>query len=696
MSDKNELSPGRAVVEGAPTTRRTYNWYVQVEHCRRVDYQEAVNGATMFLSVLWRVADPTCTVTFDVHMAKGEPTMGFTVNSWESPRARRLAEAIAQAAAATQVWFGLAAPSRRRPWRSLPKEYVTLSPIEGLGQQPVSREALAWSAAAADGGTWHMTVTLHAQGEAVTPVAPMDQIVASIPDRPIFMAQPPVETVLACVRLHGRHVATSTVAALLASDTVESTGLRVNPHHKLADSYPLGMMAHLLATPARLRRLMPECTSIPSEDYLVAMENAPTPHTLLVGASGQGKSTALARIGQRELARGRTLVVVDVHDGDLVGRLRDEATRQGRPCLFVDFGEPDHHAVPVLRIADPPAGVSEAAHVEDLWTMLRSDVWADMPDEYFGPVGTKITRTGLALAIKDPAREFGLGDLSRLIDPGEEKFRRSLLKRVGDVELSRAVVSEIMPMVTSRESDNAAVWITSKFTPLSTPAIRAILEGRANRVPIEEAISRGWGLLVHAPAATLGEDASRILVAALLHRVWGAMRRTPDIAPVTLILDEWQKYASHFTSVLLAEARKYGGRLVMANQNFAQLPSHIRETVLSNVGALAAYRVGPADATLLDGLFPTIPTRVMQTLPRHTLALSTFDRDLVASGPTPLPTARTDATTWQDLLTTFWAGPEPALTIRKSEIVDGLQDAVDRRSDFDEIFALRAPSPTQP
>jgi hypothetical protein len=222
------------------------------------------------------------------------------------------------------------------------------------------------------------------------------------------------------------------------------------------------------------------------------------------------------------------------------------------------------------------------------------------------------------------------GHLARLIDPGEETFRRSVLTRVADEDLTRAVLSEIMPMVTSRQPDNAAVWISSKFGPLATPATRAILEGHTNRVPVEEAICRGWSLFVHAPAAGLGEDASRILVAALLHRVWGAMRRTPDMAPVTLILHEWQKYASHFTCVLLAEARKYGGRLVMANQNLAQLLSPVRETFLSNIGALAAYRVGPADASLLDGIFPTISTRTMQTLPRHTLALSTFDSDLVA------------------------------------------------------------------
>jgi hypothetical protein len=223
-----------------------------------------------------------------------------------------------------------------------------------------------------------MTVTLHAQGEPVTLSAPTDQVVASLPDHRVFMALPVMETAMAAVRLHGKDAAISTVGALLASDNVESAGWRLSRDDRLAESFPQNLLAHLLATPARMRRLMPQYTPVPSEDYLAAIEETPTPHTLLVGASGQGKSTALARIGQRDMARERTLVVVDVHDGDLVRRLRDEAARQDRPCLFVDFGEHDSAMAPVLRIADPPPGVNQAAHLEDLWTMLRDDVWADI------------------------------------------------------------------------------------------------------------------------------------------------------------------------------------------------------------------------------------------------------------------------------------------------------------------------------
>ncbi len=60
------------------------------------------------------------------------------------------------------------------------------------------------------------------------------------------------------------------------------------------------------------------------------------------------------------------------------------------------------------------------------------------------------------------------------------------------------------------------------------------------------------------------------------------------------------------------------------------------------------------NAALLDGLVPTIPTLVMQTPPQHTLALTTFESDQGASGPTPPPPAEADGPTWQ-------AGPDDIL-----------------------------------
>jgi type IV secretory pathway TraG/TraD family ATPase VirD4 len=215
----------------------------------------------------------------------------------------------------------------------------------------------------------------------------------------------------------------------------------------------------------------------------------------------------------------------------------------------------------------------------------------------------------------DPARAFGLSHLPKLIDPAQAAFRDDVLTRLANEEITRGVMYDIMPMVTSRDPGNSFVWITSKTAPLSTPMVRGILEGTNSRVPLEQALAGGWSLFLHAPTSAFGEDAARLIVAVFLHRLWAAVRRNVPAKAVTLLLDEWQKYASGLTGSMLAEARKFGMRLILANQNFAQLDPQLRESVLSNTGALACFRLGPIDAALVDGLFPTIAVHTLQTPP---------------------------------------------------------------------------------
>ena len=126
-----------------------------------------------------------------------------------------------------------------------------------------------------------------------------------------------------------------------------------------------------------------------------------------------------------------------------------------------------------------------------------------------------------------------------------------------------------------------------------------------------------------------------------------------------LLLDEWQKYSSRLTGTMLAKSRKFNMRLILANQNFSQLEYRLRDSVLSNTGAVGCFRLGPADAVLIDGLFPTISVRTLQTLPPHTVALTTFDVDAVSSGPVPLKVPSDEPRAWAEQLKQFWGGAEP-------------------------------------
>jgi hypothetical protein len=274
--------------------------------------------------------------------------------------------------------------------------------------------------------------------------------------------------------------------------------------------------------------------------------------------------------------------------------------------------------------------MSQELWVENLWSLIRRDLWGSMPDEFFGPVGEKAIRALIGLAVANP--EFGFADVSRLLDPDEQGYRARILAPV-DAELCRIIERQVMPMI--KGGDNAALFVTGKFAPFDSPQFRAATSGDGPRIPLEEALAGGISVLGHAPAAQLGDVPARTLISGALRRAWAHLTIRDGGPRLNLILDEWQRYASDAASTMLAESRKYGARLLLANQVLTQLDPALRNTVLGNTGAVACYRMSPADAATMDGLFPSITTHRLQTLPRHTLAVTTFESDQVVAGPAP-------------------------------------------------------------
>lgn len=89
---------------------------------------------------------------------------------------------------------------------------------------------------------------------------------------------------------------------------------------------------------------------------------------------------------------------------------------------------------------------------------------------------------------------------------------------------------------------------------------------------------------------------------------------------------------------MLAEGRKFGFRLRLANQNAAQIPAQLWETALANTGAVVVYRTGPKDATLLDPVFPSVPTLTFTQLPKYWAAIAADGQDQVVQTLPPLDT----------------------------------------------------------
>lgn len=67
----------------------------------------------------------------------------------------------------------------------------------------------------------------------------------------------------------------------------------------------------------------------------------------------------------------------------------------------------------------------------------------------------------------------------------------------------------------------------------------------------------------------------------------------------SIFIDEFQNFTSGDIISALGEVRKYKLQLILANQTFAQLPEHLAQNILGNVGSLITAAVSPYYAEMI-------------------------------------------------------------------------------------------------
>ena len=82
---------------------------------------------------------------------------------------------------------------------------------------------------------------------------------------------------------------------------------------------------------------------------------------------------------------------------------------------------------------------------------------------------------------------------------------------------------------------------------------------------------------------------------------------------------------------MLSELRKYRLNLTLAHQFLTQLDPLIRDAILGNVGTIITFRLGHADAEILEGEFaPELSLEDLVNLPNHHIYLKLMADGIVS------------------------------------------------------------------
>ena len=320
-------------------------------------------------------------------------------------------------------------------------------------------------------------------------------------------------------------------------------------------------------------------------------------HLYLIGKTGSGKTTLLRNLIVQHLAAGHGVALIDPH-GDLAEELLD--------CI------PPHRADDLVYFnpgdLDFPIGLNLIANVapDDRHLVASGivgafkSIWRDS----WGPRLEYILYNAIAALLDCP--NTSLLGVNRMLTDAD--YRRRIVAKVRD-PFVRAFWTDEYEQYEPRFQREAIAPIQNKLGQfLLNPVVRNILGQVRTKVSIPFMMNTGRIFIANLSKGKLGADKANLLGSLLTTQFQlGAMARVTqpesERRDFFLFLDEFHNFTTDAFTSILSEARKYRLCLALAHQYIEQVPLPVRSAVFGNVGSLISFRVGNADAEVLQREF---------------------------------------------------------------------------------------------
>jgi hypothetical protein len=358
-------------------------------------------------------------------------------------------------------------------------------------------------------------------------------------------------------------------------------------------------------------------------------------HLHVLGSTGAGKSTLIARLVLNDAHAGRGAVVIDPK-GDLVDAVLERLTNPPQPLVVID---PDRQQRPVgLNVLHAADRDLAAEHLVGTFRRIYEQFWGPRTDDILRACvltlarDPRLTLAEIPTCLTNPAWRAPLTQGLRREDPVLAGFWHWY-----DAQSDAAQVQAIGPLL-----NKLRAFLLRK-------PVRAIVGQQQTTFPLDHVLDRGGLLLARLPKGTLGEETSRLLGALLVARVWQqalGRSRQPENArrDSALYVDEVHNYVAlpHSFEDLLAEARGYRLSLCLAHQHLGQLPRPMAEALSANARTKLIFTCSPEDARALERhTAPELSAHDLANLARYQVACRTLadgeDTPAFTLQTTPLP-----------------------------------------------------------
>lgn len=342
-----------------------------------------------------------------------------------------------------------------------------------------------------------------------------------------------------------------------------------------------------------------------NERYKFGMDiEARRRHLWVLGKTGMGKSTLLQGIIKQDLAAKRGFAILEPH-GDLAENTLRHVPKQ-RKNDIVYFDPADENNKVTFNPLMVPKGSDKTLVADGVLTAFQKVFGFD---ESQAPRMLHIFRNCLLSLVEMP--NATLMDVQRLLV--EPLFRKSVIARVDN------------PVVRSFWLDEFGKWKPHDRTAfiaslqnklgafLTNPKLQRVLGDPKAKLDLRKIMDDGKVLIVNLGKGRLGEKTSNLLGTLVVTSLQLAAMTRANIPEqerrdFSVIIDEFQNFATPSIATFLSEARKYRTHLVIANQFAQQIPEEILSAIIGNVGSQVAFQLGTSDADLFETQFGVITT----------------------------------------------------------------------------------------
>ena len=351
-------------------------------------------------------------------------------------------------------------------------------------------------------------------------------------------------------------------------------------------------------------------------------------HTVLLGPTGAGKSTALAHLALADIAAGRGVLLIDPKTdlvADILARIpeqrRDDVVvidpTSSRPVGINPLARTQMtRSAPSSSGGGAPGGGASPELVADTVLATFKGVFA----ESWGVRVEQVLSAALVTLARTPGAT--LVDLPLVLT--NTAYRQRLIAASGADPLGTGQFWAAYEALSEAQRQQWVGPVLTRLQPfLIRPHLRATLGQAAPSFDLGEVFTRRRIVLVSLNKGVLGVESARLLGSLLVGQLWPLILARAAVEPsrrhvVSVFIDEVQDYLSLPGSLAdaLAQARSLGAAFHLAHQYRGQLPAALKAGIDANARNKIIFSLSAADAAELARQAIDLEAADFQLLPR--------------------------------------------------------------------------------